>query len=95
MKAMILFVALFIGMSVNYNAMAQGKTKAKKTTTATETKSGTVYVCDSKTAKSYHSKKECGMLKKCKGTVKEMSKADAEAKGYTACKSCDKMPKAK
>jgi len=93
MKAIILFVALFIGMQVSYSAFAQGDGSKKTTKTTAETKSGNVYVCSGKSSKAYHSNKDCAMLKKCKSEVKEYSKADAEGKGYTACKTCNKAPK--
>jgi len=93
MKAIILFVALFVGIQVSYSVMAQGDVSQKTTKTASDTKSGNVYVCSGKTSKAYHTNKNCAGLKKCKGEVKEYSEADAKAKGYTACKSCNKTPK--
>ena len=100
MKTIILLVSLFVGLQLSYTAQGQGdgtKTKttkkAPKTTAVTDTKSGNVYVCNSKTVKTYHCKKDCGLLKKCKSEIKEYSKADAEAKGLAACKTCCKAPK--
>ena len=68
---------------------AQAEAKMEKPKDA----KGNVFICDSKTAKAYHSSKTCTGLSKCSGTVKEMAKADAEKAGKTPCKMCNKEAK--
>ena len=48
-----------------------------------------VYICDSKSAKAYHSSKTCSGIKKCTHTILEVTLKDAKEKyERVACKIC-------
>lgn len=49
--------------------------------------SKTVYICTGKTAKVYHSRKDCKGLNNCKGTIKAVSLEEIQ-KSRRACKIC-------
>ena len=44
-----------------------------------------VYICDSKTAKKYHYKKDCRGLNACKAEVVKVTLADAKESKKTLC----------
>ena len=99
MKKITLVLALTFSLTTAFaqtNTAAKADSKGAKAETKMEKPKdakATVYVCDSKTAKAYHSSKTCTGLTKCSGTVKEMAKADAEKAGKTPCKMCNKDAK--
>ncbi len=99
MKKITLLLALTFSLTT---AFAQNKTAAKTDSKGAQAETkmekpkdakATVYVCDTKTAKAYHTSKTCTGLAKCSGTVKEMTKAEAEKAGKTPCKMCNKDAK--
>lgn len=47
-----------------------------------------VYVCTGPKAKKYHSSSSCSGLNKCSVRIVRVSKSEAQAKGYTACRKC-------
>lgn len=49
-----------------------------------------VYICNSTTAKRYHSTKNCNGLRNCTHEVNAITKQEAESKGRTPCKICYK-----
>ncbi|WP_301345958.1 MULTISPECIES: hypothetical protein [Muribaculaceae] len=50
--------------------------------------SAMVYICTGPKAKVYHSTSKCKGLKKCSGSVKKITKAEAQKIGRRACKVC-------
>ncbi len=48
-------------------------------------KSETVYICVSPTAKKYHYSQKCRGLQKCTHTIKSVTLSEASKLGYTAC----------
>lgn len=56
--------------------------------TAQIKKDAKVYICTSKTAKSYHTNRTCDYLSKCQGEIKQISMAQAIKKGRHLCKHC-------
>jgi hypothetical protein len=54
--------------------------------TAFQTKEKEVFICTTKSSKTYHLKKECSGLKKCKSKIKKITKKKAENVGRVVCK---------
>ena len=54
--------------------------------TAFQKKEIDVFICMTKSSKTYHFKKDCRGLKKCKSKIKKISKNKAENVGRTICK---------
>ena len=54
--------------------------------TAFQTKEKEVFICTTKSSKTYHIKKDCKGLTKCKFIIKKISKKKAEKVGRTKCK---------
>lgn len=91
-----MFVLMFVGCGL----MAQTQTPKKittKTTTAKPSvkkkpatkKAGKVFICDGAGGYTFHSRKTCADLNKCKGRVLDMTKADAINNwGRKQCKNC-------
>jgi hypothetical protein len=44
-----------------------------------------VYICNTKNAVAFHLKRDCQGLQKCKGTISEVTEAEAETKGLHLC----------
>ncbi|TMM28657.1 hypothetical protein FDT66_13725 [Polaribacter aestuariivivens] len=55
-------------------------------TTAFQTKKTDVFICMTKSSKTYHLKKNCRGLKICKSKIKKITKKKAENVGRTFCK---------
>lgn len=53
--------------------------------TAFQTKEKEVFICTTKSSKKYHLKKGCSGLKKCKSTIKKITKKKAKNVGITLC----------
>ena len=65
---------------------ATPKTSSKK---GGAKKAGTVFICDGAGGYTYHSRRTCADLNKCKGRVLDMSKQDAINNwGRKQCKNC-------
>lgn len=54
--------------------------------TAFQIKEKEVFICTTKSSKTYHLKKECSGLKKCKSKIKKITKKKAENVGRVFCK---------
>lgn len=54
--------------------------------TAFQAKKTDVYICMTKSSKTYHLKKDCSGLKKCKSKIKETTKKKADNVGRVKCK---------
>ncbi|PQJ72322.1 MULTISPECIES: hypothetical protein [Polaribacter] len=54
--------------------------------TAFQTKEKDVFICTTKSSKTYHLKKDCIGLKKCKSEIKKITKSKAERVGRGWCK---------
>lgn len=54
----------------------------------TSTNKKTVYICNSKNAKAYHSKANCRGLNRCKYEPEAVTKAEAKSLGLRPCKIC-------
>lgn len=54
--------------------------------TAFQSKNKDVFICTSKSSKTYHLKKDCAGIKKCKSKIKKIKKEKAERVGRTFCK---------
>lgn len=54
--------------------------------TSFQTKEKEVFICMTTSSKTYHLKKECIGLKKCKSKIKKITKKKAENVGRTKCK---------
>lgn len=55
---------------------------------ATQAASSTVYICTGPKATRYHASSRCRGLKKCSGSIKAISLADARESGFTPCQIC-------
>ena len=53
--------------------------------TAFQTKEKEVFICMTKSSKTYHLKKDCRGLKKCKSKIKKNTQYKAENVGRTKC----------
>lgn len=49
-----------------------------------------VYICTGGSSEKYHSTDTCSALASCSKAVREVSLADAQSKGRTPCKRCNK-----
>lgn len=54
--------------------------------TAFQSKKNDVFICTTKSSKTYHLKKDCAGIKKCKSKIKKIKKEKAERVGRTFCK---------
>lgn len=54
--------------------------------TAFQAKKTDVYICMTKSSKTYHLKKDCSGLKKCKSKIKKTTKKKADNVGKVKCK---------
>ncbi|KGL62932.1 hypothetical protein [Polaribacter sp. Hel1_85] len=54
--------------------------------TAFQTQEKEVFICTTKSSKTYHLKKECKGLKRCKSKIKKITKKKAENVGRILCK---------
>ncbi|WP_158838401.1 hypothetical protein [Polaribacter sp. L3A8] len=54
--------------------------------TAFQTKEIEVFICTTKSSKTFHLKKDCSGVKKCKSKIKKISKEKAENIGRVLCK---------
>lgn len=50
--------------------------------------SNQVFLCDSPSSKTYHSKQSCGGLSRCTHETKNMSETDAKHIGKSSCAKC-------
>ncbi len=49
-----------------------------------------VYICTGGSSEKYHSTDTCSALSSCSKAVREVTLADAQSKGRTPCKRCNK-----
>ena len=54
--------------------------------TAFQTKEKEVFICMTTSSKTYHYKKDCKGLKKCKSKIKKITKKKAKSVGRVKCK---------
>lgn len=54
--------------------------------TAFQTKEKEVFICTTKSSKTYHLKKDCSGVKKCKSEIQKITKGKAERIGRALCK---------
>ncbi|ARV14576.1 hypothetical protein [Polaribacter sp. SA4-12] len=54
--------------------------------TAFQTKEKEAFICTTKSSKTYHLKKDCSGLKRCKSKIKKITKIKAENVGRVLCK---------
>lgn len=78
MKRALIFISLFISLSLN---------GIPAFTTNPKLVAESVYICISKGAKRYHSR-ECHGLARCTHEIKKVSKEQAVKLKYTPCKIC-------
>jgi len=89
--------ALFLFGGIELRAQTQ--TSPKKQTTAKKPaakkkgkatkKAGSVFICDGTNGYTYHSRKTCKDLVKCKGRILEMTQQEATGNyGRKVCKNC-------
>ncbi len=91
----VVFFALLLVAATSATMFAQQTPKKSSTTKkpvvkkkATK-KGGGVFICDGATGYTYHSRKSCATLAKCKGRVLQMTKQEAiDNYGRKVCKNC-------
>lgn len=65
-----------------------------ETNGSTSQSSGAVYICTGGSSTRYHRKADCWGLQSCKGSIKKVTKEEAEKKYHrTPCKVCYKNEK--
>lgn len=75
----ILGIILLVSLgSMTENNYEQTRAKAKVS----------VWICTGPKSKRYHATDRCRGLNRCSRELKQLSKAEAEERGYTPCKIC-------